>query len=48
MGPEVVIGGVDGKIDHSEYYEGGLPFILQSLERLRTEILSRRAFAGNA
>lgn len=49
MGPDVVIGGVDGKVDHSEYYdEGGLPFILQSLERLRAEILSRRAFAGNA
>ena len=49
MGPEVVIGGVHGTVDHSEYYdEGGLPFILQSLERLRTEILSRRAFGTNA
>jgi chromate reductase, NAD(P)H dehydrogenase (quinone) len=49
MGPEVVIGGVHGKVDHSEYHdEGGLPFILQSLERLRAEILSRRAFGGNA
>ena len=49
MGPEVVIGGVHGKVDHSEYYdEGGLPFILQSLERLRAEILSRRAFGANA
>jgi chromate reductase len=46
-GPEVVIGGVHGKVDHSDYYdEGGLPFILQSLERLRAEILSRRAFGG--
>jgi chromate reductase len=46
-GPEVVIGGVHGKVDHSEYYdEGGLPFILQSLERLRAEILSRRVFGG--
>jgi hypothetical protein len=45
----VVIGGVHGKVDHSEYYdEGGLPFILQSLERLRAEILSRRAFGGNS
>jgi chromate reductase, NAD(P)H dehydrogenase (quinone) len=44
MCPEVMIGGVQGKVDHSEYYdEGGLPFILQSLERLRAEILSRRA-----
>jgi chromate reductase len=44
MGPEVVMGGVHGKVDPSEYYdEGGLPFILQSLERLRTEIRSRRA-----
>ena len=34
MGPEVVIGGVHGEVDHSEYYdEGGLPFILQSLEK---------------
>jgi chromate reductase, NAD(P)H dehydrogenase (quinone) len=41
MGPEVMIGGVHGKVDHGEYYdEGGLPFILQSLERLRAEILS--------
>jgi hypothetical protein len=49
MGPEVVIGGVHGKVDNSEYHdEGGLPFILQSLERLRAEILSRRAFGANA
>jgi chromate reductase, NAD(P)H dehydrogenase (quinone) len=49
MGPEVVIGGVHGKVGYSEYYdEGGLPFILQSLERLREEILSRRAFGANA
>jgi chromate reductase, NAD(P)H dehydrogenase (quinone) len=44
MGPEVVIGGVHGKVDGSEYYdEGGLSFILQSLERLRSEALARRA-----
>jgi chromate reductase, NAD(P)H dehydrogenase (quinone) len=47
IGPEVVIGGVHGKVDHSEYYdEGGLSFILQSLERLRAEILSRRALVA--
>jgi chromate reductase, NAD(P)H dehydrogenase (quinone) len=47
IGPEVVIGGVHGKVDHSEYCdEGGLSFILQSLERLRAEILSRRALVA--
>jgi len=48
MGPEVVTGGLVGNVDHSEHYEeGGLPFILQSLERLRSEILSRRAFGAS-
>jgi chromate reductase len=49
MGSEVGTGGLDGNVDHSEHYdEGGLPFILQSLERLRAEILSRRAFGASA
>jgi chromate reductase len=43
MAPEVVIGGVHTKFADSEYSdEAGLSFIMQSLERLREEILARR------
>jgi chromate reductase len=43
MGPEVVIGGVHNKFANGEYAdEPGLMFILESLERLRSEVLTRR------
>jgi chromate reductase, NAD(P)H dehydrogenase (quinone) len=44
IGPEVVVGGVHSKFANNEYNdEAGLSFIMQSLERLREEILARRA-----
>jgi chromate reductase len=43
MGPEVVVGGVHAKLaDHVYQDENGLTFMLQSLDRLRQEILARR------
>jgi len=43
MGPEVVVGGVHAKLTEDVYQdENGLTFMLQSLDRLREEILSRR------
>jgi chromate reductase len=43
MGHEVVIGGVHNKFADGEYSdEPGLMFILESVERLRTEVLTRR------
>jgi chromate reductase len=47
MGHEVVIGGVHTKFSDSEYNdETGLAFIMDSLEKLRKEILARRAALG--
>jgi chromate reductase len=47
ISPEVVIGGVHTKFSDSEYNdEAGLSFIMDSLEKLREEILARRAAVG--
>jgi chromate reductase len=44
MGHEVLIGGVHTKFENGEYNdELGLPFIMESLEKLHAEILARRA-----
>jgi chromate reductase, NAD(P)H dehydrogenase (quinone) len=43
-GPEIVIGGVHTKFADTDYHdETGWSFLMQSLERLRAEILIRRA-----
>jgi chromate reductase len=47
ISPEVVIGGVHTKFSDSEYNDQtGLAFIMDSLEKLREEILARRAALG--
>jgi chromate reductase len=47
ISPEVIIGGVHTKFSDSEYNdETGLAFIMDSLEKLRKEILARRAALG--
>jgi chromate reductase len=47
VSPEVVIGGVHTKFSGSEYNDQtGLAFIMDSLEKLREEILARRAALG--
>jgi len=46
MGPEVVVGGVHTKLAEDVYRdEDGLTFMLQSLDRLREEILGRLVYA---
>jgi chromate reductase len=47
MGPEVVVGSVHNNFDDELYRdESGLNFMMESLGKLRAEILSRRPVAA--
>jgi chromate reductase len=47
MGPEVVVGGVHKNLDEELYHdENGLNFMMESLGKLRAEILARGSVAA--